>query len=149
MQKCRPLRNKQFIKNYLYYVYTLITEFLHQMTSITHHHYEEPSVSCQSHTDNLITLCSHRFFVLLLNYGNCRKKQHLREIMLRYFVAKKTLHEIHCLLVYVYGDDASSRITSFEWFKRFKRGDFDKERPSQEKKNENDVLETRLSEDYC
>jgi len=86
------------------------------------------------------------------NFENFRKKQHLREVLLEYFFAKKTAADSHRLLVDVYGDDALSRTQCFEWFKRFESGDFDikdKERPGQEKKFEDEELETSLSEDSC
>lgn len=86
------------------------------------------------------------------NFENWRKKQHLREVLLGYFFAKKTFAESHRLLVDVYGDDALSRTQCYEWFKRFESGYFDikdKERPGQEKKFEDEELETLLSEDSC
>jgi len=48
------------------------------------------------------------------NVKNWRKKQHLREVLLGYFFAKKTAAECHGLLVDVYGDDALSRTQCFE-----------------------------------
>ena len=83
---------------------------------------------------------------------NWRKKQHLREVLLGYFFAKKTAAESHRLLQEVYGEHSLAKSQSFMWFKRFKRGDFvikDKERPGPSKKFEDEELETLLNEDSC
>ena len=69
-----------------------------------------------------------------------------------HFFAKKTAAESHRLLLEVYGDDALAKTQCFEWFQRFKSGDFDikdKERPGQPKKFENEELKTLLDEDSC
>lgn len=86
------------------------------------------------------------------NFENWRKKQHLREVLLGYFFAKKTATESHRLLVEVYGDAAMSKSQCSEWFQRFKSGDFDikdKERPGQQKKFEDEKLKALLDEDPC
>lgn len=86
------------------------------------------------------------------NFENWRKKQHLREVLLSYFFAKKTAAESHRLLVELYGEHALSRTQCFDWFSRFNSGDFDirdKERPGQPKKFEDEELETLLDEDPC
>ena len=65
---------------------------------------------------------------------------------------QENFSESHRLLVDVCGDDSLSRTQCFEWFKRFESGDFDikdKGRPGQEKKSEDEKLETLLSEDSC
>lgn len=85
------------------------------------------------------------------NFENWRKRQHLREVLLGHFFAKKTAAESHRLLVEVYGD-ALAKTQCFEWFQRFKSADFDikdKERPGQPKKFEDEELETLLDEDSC
>lgn len=64
-------------------------------------------------------------------------KQHLREVLLHYFILKKSAAETYRILLEAYGDDAPSSTTCKEWFQRFKNGDFDvkdKERPGQPKK---------------
>lgn len=86
------------------------------------------------------------------NFENWRKKQHSREVLLGHFFAKKTAAESHNLLVEVYGDNAMSRTQCFEWFQRFKSGDFDisdKERPGQLKKFEDEELQSLIAEDSC
>lgn len=84
------------------------------------------------------------------NFENWRKKQHLREVLTSYFFAKKTAAESHRLMEELYGKHSMSKTQCFEWFTRFKSGDFDikdKERPGQEKKFEDEELETLLDED--
>lgn len=86
------------------------------------------------------------------NFENWRKKRHSREVLLWHFFAKKTAAESHRLLVEVYGEHSLSQRQCFEWFHRFKSGDFDikdKERPGQLKKFEDEELETLLDEDSC
>lgn len=79
-------------------------------------------------------------------------KQHLREVLLHHFIAKKTAAESHRILVDVYGDYALAEGTCREWFRRFKSGDFDiedKERQGQPKKFEDEKLKALLVEDPC
>lgn len=86
------------------------------------------------------------------NLPNWRKKQHLREVLLSHFFAKKTAAESHQLLVELYGEHSLSRTQCYEWFQRFKSGDFDikdKQRPGVAKKFEDEELETLLDEDSC
>nr|QRH16694.1 transposase [Mayetiola destructor] len=86
------------------------------------------------------------------NFENWRKRRHLREVLLGHFFAKKTAAESHRLLVEVYGEHALAKTQCFEWFQRFKSGDFDtedKERPGQPKKFEDEELEALLDEDCC
>lgn len=78
------------------------------------------------------------------------KKQHLREVLLHYFLLKKSAAETHRLLVEAYGEHAPSNTTCKEWFQRFKGGDFDvrdKEREGGPKKFEDAELEAMLEED--
>lgn len=86
------------------------------------------------------------------NLSNLRKKQHLREVLLSHFFANKTAAESHRLLVDLYGEHALAKTQCFEWFSRFKSGDFDikdKERPGQPKKFEDEELEALLDQDSC
>lgn len=86
------------------------------------------------------------------NFENSRKKQHLREVLLGHFFSKKTAAESHRLLEEVYGENSLARRQCFEWFARFKSGDFDirdKERPGQPKKFEDAELQQLLDEDSC
>ncbi|KAG5327808.1 MOS1T transposase, partial [Pseudoatta argentina] len=53
------------------------------------------------------------------------KKQHLREVLLHYFILKKSAAETHRLLVDIYDEHASSKTSCKEWFRRFNSGDFD------------------------
>lgn len=86
------------------------------------------------------------------NFDNLRKKQHLREVLLGHYFSKKSAPESHRLLVETYSEHALSRTQCFEWFNRFKNGDYcikDKERPGQPKKFEDEDLKTLLNEDSC
>ncbi|EFN75245.1 hypothetical protein EAI_08266, partial [Harpegnathos saltator] len=49
-------------------------------------------------------------------------KHHLREVLLHYFIAKKSAAETYRLLVEIYG--APSNTTCKEWFRRFQNNDF-------------------------
>ena len=84
------------------------------------------------------------------NFENSRKKQHLREVLLHHFFAKRTAAEAHRLLVECYGEQhALSERQCLEWFRRFKSGDFDirdKERPGQKRKFKDEELEKLLDE---
>ncbi|GJQ75353.1 hypothetical protein Trydic_g23532 [Trypoxylus dichotomus] len=53
------------------------------------------------------------------------KKQHLQDVLLHYYLIKKTAVETYPLLVDVYSDHAPSEPTRRYWFQRFKSGDFD------------------------
>lgn len=78
------------------------------------------------------------------------KKEHLREVMLHYFLMKKSAAETARILGGVYGDHAPSEKICQRWFGRFRSGDFDvndKERPGQPKKFEDAELEDLLAED--
>jgi histone-lysine N-methyltransferase SETMAR len=75
---------------------------------------------------------------------------HLREVLLHYFILKKTAAESHRLLVEAYSDHALSETTCRDWFRRFKSGDFDldnKERGKPPKKFEDSELQSLLDED--
>lgn len=92
------------------------------------------------------------FVFTMETFENWRKKQHLREVLLGHFFAKKTAAESYRLIMEVYGDDAMSKSQSFEWFQRFKRGEFDikdKERPGQPKKFDDDELKRLLDAGTC
>jgi hypothetical protein len=53
------------------------------------------------------------------------KKQHLREVLLHYYISKKSAAETHRILVNIYADHAPCNTTCKEWFRRFQNGDFD------------------------
>jgi histone-lysine N-methyltransferase SETMAR len=79
-------------------------------------------------------------------------KQHLREVLLHYFVLKKNATEAHRLLMEAYGEYSPTDRTCRTWFERFRNGDFDvddKERPGHPKKFEDEQLEALLEEDVC
>lgn len=80
------------------------------------------------------------------------KKEHLREVLLHYFLLKKSAAESYRILQGVYGEHCLSQNTCERWFNRFKVGDFDvsdKERPGQPKKFQDSELEELLDEDPC
>ena len=65
-------------------------------------------------------------FCIVLKISNfVPNSHHLREVLLHYFISKKTAAESHRILVKVYGEHASSETTCRDWFRRFKSGDFD------------------------
>ena len=75
---------------------------------------------------------------------------HLREVLLHYFISKKTAAESHRILMKVYGKHALSERTCRDWFRRFKSGDFDltnKDHVKPPKKFENAELQALLDED--
>ncbi len=79
-------------------------------------------------------------------------KEHLREVLLHYFILKKNATEAQRMLVEAYGEYAPSDRTCRTWFERFRSGDFDvsdKERPGQPKKFEDEELRALLDEDSC
>lgn len=80
------------------------------------------------------------------------KKGHLREVLIHYFLLKKSAAESYRILQGVYGEHCPSQNTCERWFNRFKIGDFDvsdKERPGQPKKFEDCELQELLDEDPC
>jgi histone-lysine N-methyltransferase SETMAR len=80
------------------------------------------------------------------------KKQHLREVMLHYYISKKSAAETCRILSDIYGDDAPSNTTCKEWFRRFQSGDFDvsdKEREGAPKKFEDAELHELVDENSC
>lgn len=92
----------------------------------------------------------NKFFTIMENLEGLRKKQHLREVLLYFFFLKKSAAEAHRLLAEAYGDHALSHTQCYEWFQRFKNGDFDiqdKERPGQPKKFKDAELMALLDED--
>lgn len=79
-------------------------------------------------------------------------KQHLREVILHYFLAKKNSPETHRCLVEVYGEQSPSMATIKRWFQRFKTGDFTtyaKEHGKPTEKLDDDELRKLLEEDPC
>ncbi|EGI67653.1 Mariner Mos1 transposase [Acromyrmex echinatior] len=75
-------------------------------------------------------------------------KRHLRELLIYFFNLKKSAAEAHRLLVEAYGEALSER--SYEWFQKFKNGEFDvedKERSGRPKVYAE--LEALLNEDSC
>jgi len=80
------------------------------------------------------------------------KKLNLREVLLHYFILKKSATETHRLLVNIYGEHAPSKTSCKEWFRRFNSDDFDvrdKERKGAPKKFEDTELQALLGEDSC
>ncbi len=95
---------------------------------------------------------NNNYFHVIENVEFCAKKQHLREVLLHYFLLKKSAAETNRLLVEVYGEHAPSKTTCKEWFQRFKVGDFDvrdKEREGRPRKFEDTELEELLDVDRC
>lgn len=79
-------------------------------------------------------------------------KHHLLEVLLHYFISKKSAAETYRMLVEVYGDHAPFNTTCKEWFQRFRNDDFDvgdKEHGKPPKKFEDAELEELLTEDSC
>ncbi|KAG5315241.1 MOS1T transposase, partial [Pseudoatta argentina] len=73
----------------------------------------------------------------------------LLQILLHYFIQKKSAAEAHRILVETYGDNALSDTTCRDWFRRFKNNDFeleDKERSGAPKKFQDKELEQLLDE---
>ena len=83
--------------------------------------------------------------------SNCVPNSYrLREVLLHYFIPKKTAAESHRILVKVYGEHALSETMCSDWFRRFKSGDFDlsnKDRAKPPKKFEDAELQALLDED--
>jgi len=80
------------------------------------------------------------------------KKLNLREVLLHYFILKKSAAETHRLLVNIYGEHAPLKTSCKEWFRRFNSDDFDvrdKERKGAPKKFEDAELQALLGEDSC
>ena len=50
---------------------------------------------------------------------------HLREVLLHYFIYKKTAAESHCILVKIYGEHALLEISCKDWFRWFESGNFE------------------------
>ena len=75
---------------------------------------------------------------------------HLHEVLLNYFISKKTPAESHHILVKVYGEHTLSETTCRDWFRRFKSADFDlsnKDRGKTPKKFEDAELQVWLDEE--
>ncbi|KAM0731560.1 Mariner Mos1 transposase [Formica fusca] len=74
----------------------------------------------------------------------------LRTALIFCYHLKKTAAESHRMLVEAYGEHALGKSQCFEWFKKFKSGDFDvrnEERGRPLKKFEDSELQTLLDED--
>lgn len=52
-------------------------------------------------------------------------KHHLREVLLHYYILKKSAAETYRMLVDMYGDHSPSSTTCKEWFRRFQSDDYD------------------------
>lgn len=79
-------------------------------------------------------------------------KDHLREVLIHYFMMNKTAAESYRILCDVYGKHVVSQDTCERWFHRFRSNDFsvkDKERPGRPSKFENHDLQNLLNEDAC
>nr|KAF6360078.1 hypothetical protein mMyoMyo1_011036 [Myotis myotis] len=80
------------------------------------------------------------------------KKEYLREVLIHYFILKKSAAESYRILQEACGKHAPSQDTCERWFKCFKSEDFDvkdKERTGQPKKFEDQQLQALLDEDAC
>lgn len=78
------------------------------------------------------------------------KKSFLPGILLHHYFIKKTPAESHRILVEVYGGYTLSETSCRDWFRRFKCGDYsveERKHPGQQKKFEDEELETLLDED--
>ena len=78
------------------------------------------------------------------------KKQHLREVMLHYYITKKTAAETQHLIVEIYVVHAPSITTFKDWFCRFRNSNYDtkdKDHGRQTKEFEDKELEMLLDED--
>lgn len=77
-------------------------------------------------------------------------KEHLRTVLLHYFILKKKPAETYCILQDAYGEHAPSQNTCERWFNRFKGGDFgleNEEHGKPPKKFEDTELQTILDKD--
>ena len=74
------------------------------------------------------------------------------EVLIHYFILKKSAAESYCILLEAYGEHAPSQDTCEHWFKHFKSDDFDvkvNECPGQPKKFEDQQLQVLLDEVAC
>ena len=74
------------------------------------------------------------------------------EVLIHYFILKKSAAESYHIFREAYGEHAPYQHTCEHWFKCFKGDDFyvkDKERPGQLKKFEDQQLQALLDEDAC
>jgi len=74
----------------------------------------------------------------------------LRTALIFCYHLKKTAAESHRMLVKIYGEHALGKSQCFEWFKKFKSGDFDvrnEKREKPPKKFEDSKLQALLDED--
>ena len=80
------------------------------------------------------------------------KNRHLREVLILFFHSKKTAAETHREPQEVYGDAALSEKTCYDWFHRFKDGDFhvdDRQREGRPKTFKDTELVALLDKDPC
>nr|KAF6300627.1 hypothetical protein mMyoMyo1_009097 [Myotis myotis] len=80
------------------------------------------------------------------------KKEHLGEVLIHYFILKKSAAESYRILWEAYSEHAPSQDTCECCFKCFKSDDFnvkDKECPDQLEKFEDQQLQALLDEDAC
>ena len=91
------------------------------------------------------------FFFIALKMSNFALNSHnLREVLLHYFISKKTAAESQRILGKVYGERALWETTCRDWFRRFKSGNFNlsnKDRGKPPKKFEDAELQALLDED--
>ena len=76
--------------------------------------------------------------------------RHLREVLLHYFISKKSAAGSYRILVKVCGEHASSETTCSDWFRRFKSLDFDlsnKDRGKPSEKFKDAELQALLDKD--
>lgn len=77
-------------------------------------------------------------------------KQHLRKVLLHYFLQDKKGADAFQILVEIYGDNALAKTTAKDWYLRFKNGDFDvrdKKRSGAPQKVTGRELEVILAQD--
>ena len=80
------------------------------------------------------------FFIVLNMSDFVPKKVYLWEILLHYFIQKKSAAETHRILVETYSDHALLEIICRDWFKFFKFNDFDVEDKEKVKEKELEAL---------
>lgn len=80
------------------------------------------------------------------------KSAHLREVLLFCYNWKKSATEAHQMLVEVYGDHALSKAQCYNWFKKFKSGNFETDNEPRGKpadKFDDAELQNLLDQDNC
>ena len=97
-----------------------------------------------------LDICQHNHTIKMSVFEP--NSPHLREVLIFCFFYKKNAAEPHRMLSSTYGEAALSERTCFEWFQRFKSGDFDfkgQHGGGKEKIFENSELEALLAENSC